>query len=129
MSVQNKKFRGFADLYAVEKRKQQEATKEESAKESSASAQKYKAKEPRTDKQPVPTTGGDSPPLPTTSGESPPVPTTPQLPVRDLVETVAPNRDFNKRANSLERDALPSGLFPERPRNSTTLFTCGRAEP
>jgi hypothetical protein len=27
-------------------------------------------------------------------------------------ETVAPVRDFNKRANALDRDALPSGLFP-----------------
>jgi len=27
-------------------------------------------------------------------------------------ETVAPARDFNKRANVLDRDALPSGLFP-----------------
>ncbi|HEV2860964.1 MAG TPA: hypothetical protein VGX48_08165 [Pyrinomonadaceae bacterium] len=27
-------------------------------------------------------------------------------------ETVAPVRDFNKRANVLDRDALPSGLFP-----------------
>src|SRR5688500_7020146 len=25
---------------------------------------------------------------------------------------VAPARDFNKRANSIERDALPAGLFP-----------------
>ncbi len=27
-------------------------------------------------------------------------------------QPVAPSRDYNKRANSLERDALPSGLFP-----------------
>lgn len=26
--------------------------------------------------------------------------------------SVAPTRDFNKRANSIERDALPAGLFP-----------------
>ncbi len=26
--------------------------------------------------------------------------------------SIAPTRDFNKRANSLERDALPAGLFP-----------------
>lgn len=29
-----------------------------------------------------------------------------------LERPIAPERDFNRRANSLERDALPSGLFP-----------------
>lgn len=29
-----------------------------------------------------------------------------------ILKTVAPENDFNKRANSLERDALPKGLFP-----------------
>lgn len=27
-------------------------------------------------------------------------------------KTIAPEKDYNKRANSLERDALPNGLFP-----------------
>ena len=40
---------------------------------------------------------------------SPSVPLTPSVP---LSGPVAPERDFNKRANSLERDALPSGMFP-----------------
>lgn len=112
MSVQNKKFRGFADLYAVEKRKQQEAAKNEPEKEQPTPVQKDKVKVPRADKAPLPTTGGESPPVSTSGDQSPPLTTTPQLQIRDAVESVAPNRDFNKRANSLERDALPSGLFP-----------------
>jgi len=42
----------------------------------------------------------DSPPLPTTPHHSPPLP------------SPAPARDFNRRANSLDREALPGGLFP-----------------
>jgi hypothetical protein len=37
-----------------------------------------------------------------------PSPTIPNHPQQNL----APARDFNRRANSLERDALPAGLFP-----------------
>ena len=44
----------------------------------------------------------ESPPLTTTHQQSRKVPST----------GIAPERDFNRRANSLERDALPSGLFP-----------------
>ncbi len=33
-------------------------------------------------------------------------------PIPPVAKTVAPESDFNKRANSLERDALPKGLFP-----------------
>lgn len=29
-----------------------------------------------------------------------------------LTVSIAPERDFNRRANSLERDAMPSGMFP-----------------
>jgi len=36
---------------------------------------------------------------------SPTIPNHPQ-------QTLAPARDFNRRANSLERDALPAGIFP-----------------
>ncbi|HEV2705432.1 MAG TPA: hypothetical protein VGV59_05880 [Pyrinomonadaceae bacterium] len=57
----------------------------------------------------------ESPPLPTTPHDSPPLPTTPQtsLPVAEEVRpSPAPARDFNRRANSLERDAMPQGLFP-----------------
>jgi hypothetical protein len=41
-----------------------------------------------------------SPPLPNTTAYDSPI------------LSVAPAKDFNKRANSLERDALPQGLFP-----------------
>jgi hypothetical protein len=36
----------------------------------------------------------------------------PSLPRQTPKPTHAPARDFNRRANSLERDALPAGLFP-----------------
>ena len=42
-----------------------------------------------------------SPPLPTPPHQSPPV-----------LKPHAPDKDFNRRANSLERDAMPAGLFP-----------------
>ncbi|HEY0097453.1 MAG TPA: hypothetical protein VGB76_00750 [Pyrinomonadaceae bacterium] len=42
-------------------------------------------------------TNHDSPPLPTTPHHSP--------------DNIAPKKDFNRRANSLDRDALPAGLF------------------
>ncbi len=57
----------------------------------------------------------ESPPLPTTPHDSPPLPTTPQTPPPTAEEarpSPAPARDFNRRANSLERDAMPQGLFP-----------------
>lgn len=47
----------------------------------------------------LPSTIHHSPPLTTTQGQSP------------LVTSPAPARDFNRRANSLERDALPAGIF------------------
>ena len=43
-----------------------------------------------------------TPPDPTSRGVTPPNPTRP----------VAPAKDFNKRANSLEKLALPAGIFP-----------------
>ena len=45
---------------------------------------------------------------PTRPNPAQPDPTRPNLPLTGH----APNRDFNRRANSLERDALPGGLFP-----------------
>lgn len=50
----------------------------------------------------------------TTTHQSPPVPTTPQSPPQQREErpSAAPARDFNRRANSIEREALPQGLFP-----------------
>jgi hypothetical protein len=55
----------------------------------------------------------DSPPV-TTTHHSPPVTTTPQpMPQRDAQRpSPAPARDFNRRANSIEREALPQGFFP-----------------
>jgi hypothetical protein len=46
-------------------------------------------------------------PVTTSHHQSPPLPSNNP----SLIET-APTRDFNRRANSLERDALPSGTFP-----------------
>lgn len=43
-----------------------------------------------------------TPPHPTSRGVTPPYPTRP----------IAPERDFNKRANSLDQLALPAGIFP-----------------
>lgn len=50
-------------------------------------------------------TGGQTP----SGGQTTPPPT---LPRQTPKPTHAPARDFNRRANSLERDALPAGLFP-----------------
>jgi len=74
--------KGFAALYDLQERKKQEKT--------------------------------DLPPV-TTTHHSPPVPTTPQSapPQREEPRpSPAPARDFNRRANSIEREALPQGLFP-----------------
>jgi hypothetical protein len=43
----------------------------------------------------------------TTPHHSPPLPTTPH----HSPDNIAPKKDFNRRANSLDRDALPAGLF------------------
>lgn len=43
-----------------------------------------------------------TPPHPTSGGVTPP----------DPLRATAPQRDFNKRANSLDRVALPAGIFP-----------------
>lgn len=47
----------------------------------------------------------------TTNHHSPPVTTTPHTP-QPVLKPHAPDKDFNRRANSLERDAMPAGLFP-----------------
>jgi len=39
-----------------------------------------------------------------------------QTPIPKAI-SVAPERDFNRRANSLERDAMPSGMFPGTSKN------------
>src|SRR5215213_11278725 len=43
-----------------------------------------------------------------------PQPTSPQVtpPHPTPANEIAPAKDFNRRANSLDRDALPAGLFP-----------------
>jgi hypothetical protein len=74
--------KGFAALYDLQERKKQEKA--------------------------------DSPPV-TTPHQSPLVPTTPPpAPLRreEQQTSPAPARDFNRRANSIEREALPQGLFP-----------------
>jgi hypothetical protein len=74
--------KGFAALYDLQERKKQEKA--------------------------------ESPPV-TTTHQSPPVTTTPQpaVPRHDEQrQSPAPARDFNRRANSIEREALPQGLFP-----------------
>jgi len=45
---------------------------------------------------------------------TPPQPTSPQVtpPHPTPASEIAPAKDFNRRANSLDRDALPAGLFP-----------------
>lgn len=74
--------KGFAALYDLQERKRQEKV--------------------------------DSPPV-TTTPHLPPVTTTPQPTLAQPEEqrpSPAPARDFNRRANSIEREALPQGLFP-----------------
>lgn len=74
--------KGFAALYDLQERKKQEKTES---------------------------------PLVTTAHQSPPLTTTPQPSSRhreDQPLSAAPARDFNRRANSIEREALPQGLFP-----------------
>jgi len=74
--------KGFAALYDIQERKKQEKA--------------------------------ESPPV-TTTHHSPPVTTTPPTASPRTEEqrpSHAPARDFNRRANSIEREALPQGLFP-----------------
>jgi hypothetical protein len=44
--------------------------------------------------------------------KSSPSPTIPNHPQPSPTANLAPQRDFNKRANSIEREALPQGMFP-----------------
>src|SRR5215207_8088721 len=65
-----------------------------------------------------------TPPQVTSPHVTPPHPT-------PIVE-VAPARDFNRRANSLDRDALPAGLFPGTSKklyDALYLRTCGAVVP
>jgi hypothetical protein len=54
--------------------------------------------------QPVTTTPHQSPPLPNDVEQ--------KSSAQETRLSPAPARDFNRRANSIERDALPQGLFP-----------------
>jgi hypothetical protein len=86
----NKK--GFAALYDLQERKKLE----------------------KTESPPLPTTPQIAQ-TPDTYHQSPPVTTTPQSKSTRREEarpSPAPARDFNRRANSIEREALPQGLFP-----------------
>ena len=74
--------KGFAALYDLQERKKQEKME-----------------------SPLVTTPHHSPPLPTT-----PPPTAPKS--EEQRPSPAPARDFNRRANSIEREALPQGFFP-----------------
>jgi hypothetical protein len=109
MSQSNKK--GFAALYDLQERKKQ-------AKPDSPPLPTTPQESP-----PVTTSHHDSPlvpsteavgPLTTTHHDSPPLPETqPPKPAQEEARpSPAPARDFNRRANSLERDAMPQGLFP-----------------
>jgi hypothetical protein len=62
-----------------------------------------KTKEPENQAKKQSTEGTPSPTIPPHPQPPPPVPTS---------LAIAPQRDFNRRANSLERDALPAGYFP-----------------
>ena len=90
MSQSNKK--GFAALYDLQERK----------------------KQAKLDSPPLPTSPRDSPPVPTTPQESsPPSDSPPLKPTPEETRpSHAPAKDFNRRANSIERDALPQGFFP-----------------
>ena len=86
--------KGFAALYDLQERKRQA----------------------KNDSPPLPTTPQDEPPpVTTTPHQLPPLTTTPQEKspvVQEAPPSHAPARDFNRRANSLEREAMPQGLFP-----------------
>lgn len=56
--------------------------------------------------------GGNLRQEPTTTSHHSPLPHAGSLLPESTLDIVAPIRDFNKRANSIERDAMPSGLFP-----------------
>src|SRR3954462_14412055 len=60
---------------------------------------------------PIVTTKRVTPPDPTLGGVTPPNPTSHGVTPPDLARPAAPQRDFNKRANSLDRVALPAGIF------------------
>lgn len=52
--------------------------------------------------------------------------------LRAAPNNVAPSRDYNRRANSLERDALPSGMFPgasKKVYDALYIRTIGHIEP
>ncbi len=93
MSQSSKK--GFAALYDLQERK----------------------KRAKIDSPPLTTTPQDLPPLTTTPQDSPLLPENVQSkPATAVTEeprtSPAPAKDFNRRANSIEREALPQGLFP-----------------
>ncbi len=60
--------------------------------------------------QPAPTLPKETQPSPAQPVPTQPSPTQPNSPQNQT--SAAPTRDFNKRANSIDRDAMPKGHFP-----------------
>ena len=92
MTQSNKKG-GFAALYDVaERKKAEQAQTPPERKEQTTITQSHTPEKPLSTPSPSPT-------IPNHPQPSPPI-------------NLAPQRDFNKRANSIEREALPQGMFP-----------------
>ena len=89
---QKRKLKGIVDLYAVEDERKNQKPEPHSTSSSAEVA----------------------PPNPTLGSLTPPKTTQPTALSPTIKEgsPVSPQRDFNKRANSLDRYALPAGLFP-----------------
>lgn len=92
MTQSNKKG-GFAALYDVAERKKAEQAQPSLERAEQSPAMQSNAPEKSLTKPP-------------------PSPTIPNHPQPSPIANLAPQRDFNKRANSIEREALPQGMFP-----------------
>lgn len=88
MEQTKRKLKGIADLYRIEDARKQQA-------EEAVAAPLPVVESPRTPKAVL-------------DHLRPPQTTLPE----NIAPSIAPKRDFNRRANSIERDAMPSGLFP-----------------
>jgi hypothetical protein len=91
--TQSNKKGGFAALYDVAERKKAEQAQSPPERKEQAASTEKNAHEKST-------------PRPS------PSPTIPNHPQPSPPSSLAPQRDFNKRANSIEREALPQGMFP-----------------
>jgi hypothetical protein len=90
--TQSNKKGGFAALYDVAERKKAEQAQPPTKREEQAVTQSNVPEK-------APVSPSPSPTIPNHPQPSPPI-------------NLAPQRDFNKRANSIEREALPQGMFP-----------------